>query len=173
MNRICGALAALAIGCGQSAGAVPLDEGGADASPGGDGSNVDAGDAAIAGLFAPASPSTYLVGQWPVAIVAGDFDADGKIDLAVSSIAAAPNGLAVLMGNGDGTFKPAASFPTGEGPASLAVADLDGDGRLDLVSADFGGTVSGLSRQGERHLSHPRELSGERLQLGSGGRLQR
>ncbi len=43
----------------------------------------------------------------------------------------------ILLGNGDGTFQVAAHFEAGYGPVWLAVADLNGDGRQDLVSANF------------------------------------
>jgi hypothetical protein len=42
-----------------------------------------------------------------------------------------------LLGNGDGTFQPAASFAAGRGPIFVAVADLDGDTVPDLVTANF------------------------------------
>jgi len=35
----------------------------------------------------------------------------------------------VLLGNGDGTFRPALSFDVGAGPSSVAVGDFNGDGR--------------------------------------------
>ena len=44
----------------------------------------------------------------------------------------------MLLGNGDGTFQAARSFPAGEGPTALAVADFNGDGRLDVAVADGG-----------------------------------
>ncbi len=47
----------------------------------------------------------------------------------------------MLLGNGDGTFQPAASFAGGGAPTSVVAADLDGDGFRDLASAD-GGNVS-------------------------------
>lgn len=73
-------------------------------------------------------------------VAVGDFDGDGKADLAVGS---APSSwsysVAILLGNGDGTFKSATSFPTVHDPASLAVADFDADGRADLLVAGLGG----------------------------------
>ena len=44
----------------------------------------------------------------------------------------------MLLGNGDGTFQAARSFPAGDGPIALAVADFNGDGRLDVAVADSG-----------------------------------
>jgi hypothetical protein len=49
----------------------------------------------------------------------------------------------VLLGHGDGTFAAALEYPAGLGPSALATADLNGDGRPDLVVADrTGNTVS-------------------------------
>ncbi|MCH8149419.1 MAG: VCBS repeat-containing protein, partial [Planctomycetes bacterium] len=45
--------------------------------------------------------------------------------------------IGVLLGNGDGSFQAAVSFAAGESPRSVAVADLDGDSVLDLVTANF------------------------------------
>jgi len=46
------------------------------------------------------------------------------------------NTVSVLRGNGDGTFQPQVTYAVGTGPHSLRAGDLNGDGRLDLVSAN-------------------------------------
>src|SRR5262249_18489405 len=62
----------------------------------------------------------------------GDFNGDGKLDLAFNS-AQADGPVAVVLGNGDGTFGTAQTFAVnGEGVA-IAVADLNADGKSDLV----------------------------------------
>ena len=54
--------------------------------------------------------------------------------------------LSVLLGNGDGTFKPAVAYPTGPNPFSLAVGDFKGDGKLDLaVTSDCNPTCGGFA----------------------------
>src|SRR5262249_30950137 len=71
------------------------------------------------------------------AIVAGDFNGDGKLDLALTD--GTNNTVVVLMGNGDGTFRCPAEYPVGQGPASLVVGDFTGDGKPDLAVSDSGG----------------------------------
>jgi hypothetical protein len=75
-------------------------------------------------------------GQW---IAVGDVNSDGKPDLL--SVASQSIGIVdVLLGNGDGTFKPAITYPTGgEFARSVAVADVNGDGKPDLVVANLSG----------------------------------
>jgi hypothetical protein len=74
--------------------------------------------------------------QNPIAIAVGDFNGDGKLDLAVSAFY---NGkIAVLLGNGDGTFDDAAYYDVGgnETTGYIVAADLRGEGVLDLVVTD-------------------------------------
>jgi hypothetical protein len=82
---------------------------------------------------ASASPATDID---PYAIVAGDFNGDGKIDLAVANFKG--EDVTVLLGNGDGTFTATAKSPaTGNGPYSIAFGDFNGDGIPDLVTANY------------------------------------
>lgn len=71
-------------------------------------------------------------------LAAADIDGDGNTDLVVAnycSPSACPNGAVnVLLGNGDGSFRPAITYGTGgSGTDSVAVADVNSDGRADLV----------------------------------------
>jgi hypothetical protein len=72
-------------------------------------------------------------------ITAADLDGDGHTDLAI--VGYLERLVRILPGRGDGTFASPIDLPTGQGPYSLSVGDLDRDGRLDLVTAnlrDFG-----------------------------------
>ncbi|MGH9708808.1 MAG: FG-GAP-like repeat-containing protein [Candidatus Acidiferrales bacterium] len=70
-------------------------------------------------------------GAPPQSIVAGDFNGDGKIDIAVTETYF----VAVYLGNGDGTFGTALNcgFPSFTAPPILAVADVNNDGLIDLA----------------------------------------
>lgn len=79
-------------------------------------------------------------GSGPYSIAVGDFDRDGKTDVAVTD-----EFLTVLRSNGDGTFKtPVAPMAVLNTSTDLKVSDFNGDGKLDLVSA---GVFSGNNLQ--------------------------
>jgi hypothetical protein len=79
----------------------------------------------------------------PGAVASGDINADGRLDLvAVASYSDSRSVASVVLGNGDGTFGAVADFPTGNSPASVAIGDLNGDGKPDLVTANSGITSS-------------------------------
>jgi hypothetical protein len=85
---------------------------------------------------------------------AADLNADGKLDLIVVNANASqrPNAdnVSVLLGNGDGTFRGRVDYATGTNPFSVAAADFDRDGKLDLAIANKGGsTVSLLIGNGD------------------------
>src|SRR5205814_4244629 len=67
------------------------------------------------------------------------------------------NTVSVLLGNGDGTFQPAVNSDTGAGPLSVAVGDFDGDGKLDLATANLG-DVSVLLGNGDGTFGAPASI---------------
>lgn len=75
-------------------------------------------------------------------IVAGDFNHDGKLDIAVSD--SANNSVHVLAGNGDGTFTAIGSYSTGAGtaPSGIVVADFNNDGNLDVATSNAGNNTA-------------------------------
>lgn len=91
------------------------------------------GFAACPTLFAQfETRSGFATGLTPLYVVAADFNGDGKMDLAVASVAATIE-VQVFLGNGDGTFAPPAAYEVGSGTGPLAAADLNHDGKIDLV----------------------------------------
>jgi hypothetical protein len=90
----------------------------------------------------------YAVGANPIAIVAADFNGDGKLDLGV--VNSSDNSISILIGNGDGTFQNQAVSAVGTNPDSIAAGDLNGDGKTDLVVANFNDdTISVLLGNGD------------------------
>jgi hypothetical protein len=81
-------------------------------------------------------------GKNPTALVTGLFNNDTIPDIAVANYGTHPTGgdfgnVAVLIGRGDGTFHPAVPYTVGFGPISIASGDFNGDGFIDLVTANF------------------------------------
>ena len=85
----------------------------------------------------------FATGSHPYVAVA-DANGDGKGDLI--TVDRWSDGASVLIGNGNGTFQARQSFSTGagSGPIWVSVGDMDGDGKLDLVTADYGTSTVGV-----------------------------
>jgi|HubBroStandDraft_6_1064221.scaffolds.fasta_scaffold00121_33 hypothetical protein len=95
--------------------------------------------AAQAGQFLVALQ--YPTGTNPQAVAVGDFNGDGNLDLAIAN--STSNTISVLLGKGDGTFRPKVDYATGSTPADIAVGDFNGDGHLDIaVTNSASNTVS-------------------------------
>jgi hypothetical protein len=70
----------------------------------------------------------------PNFLAVGDFNGDGKPDLAMGTAA----GVAILPGNGDGSFGAAANYTVGNGAFAVALGDFNGDGKLDVAASCVG-----------------------------------
>jgi hypothetical protein len=81
----------------------------------------------------------FTTGFGPQAVAIGDLDGDGKADLAISN-AGGPS-VSLLRNksvSGSISFASRVDFTTGSAPLSVAIGDLDGDGKADLAVANFG-----------------------------------
>lgn len=102
----------------------------------------------------------YAAQEKPISIAIGDFNRDGTPDLAVANecgssstcSASALGSVSILLGKGDGTFQPQVAYSTDTFPFSVTTTDVNGDDRLDLVTANagsFANTISILVGRGD------------------------
>lgn len=85
--------------------------------------------------FRAPNPSSVSVGSLPESAVIADFNGDGKMDIATSI--SLDDKVAVLVGNGDGTFMPAQTFDVDIGPFGIVTADFNRDQKPDLASTNI------------------------------------
>ena len=86
------------------------------------------------GLGTFAAPALFPTGSGPVHLAAGDFNRDGKIDIAVAIYSGGSgNTVSLLYGNGAGSFSNGPNVTVGNGPHTMAAADLNNDGFTDLA----------------------------------------
>lgn len=132
------------------------------------------------GTFKPAV--TYSSGGYDATSVAlGDLNGDGHLDIVASDVCLnldkckyglGPGGLGVLIGKGDGTFQPVVSYTTGGlWATSVAVGDVNDDGKLDIVvgnlcgatdrfgDCNLGGTVGVLPGNGDGTFRDPKKYN--------------
>src|SRR5262249_31221674 len=90
-------------------------------------------------------PTIYPAGGGDNGVAVGDFNGDGMLDVAVTASGGYDDDVRLFLGNGDGTFRAGQIASAGSGPYYITAADLNGDGHLDLVTANtYVDTVSVL-----------------------------
>jgi hypothetical protein len=111
------------------------------------------------GTFAPGPRLDAGVGAYQA--VVRDFDGDGHPDLAVNNRGTnfpcdfCDGDLSIWFGNAAGTFDPQPHMSAGGSPLLLAAADIDRDGRVDLVTANSSFDLSVLLNHGDRTFADP------------------
>jgi hypothetical protein len=92
------------------------------------------------GNFSAPTNLNFAAGTAPSTVAVGDFNRDGKQDLAVANIGIYPdyNGsVSILLGDGTGNFSSPTNFAIGDGSYSVAVGDFNGDGKQDLAVGNY------------------------------------
>lgn len=93
------------------------------------------------GGFSP--PVTHALPEGSRGLEAVDLDGDGDVDLLATLFGAGWNGTTVALFDnpGDGAFGPPQQIEVGKAPVGIAVADVDGEGNLDIVVAHQGSSL--------------------------------
>jgi len=108
---------------------------------------------------------TYPIGSFESAMgmTVGDFNGDGKLDLAVSLNS--DSSVAIFLGNGDGTLQKPVEYAVTASPLTIVTADINGDGKLDLVvegatvgpEAAFSVLIGNGDGTFQKHVDYPLE----------------
>ena len=114
----------------------------------------------------PADPGTYLppaiynVPGNPLAVTVGDFNGDGNLDLAVVGSGFKVRGINILMGNGDGTFGPAVTYPGPFFADAIAAGTFTNSGHEDLIVGSFDGPLEYFQGNGDGTFATPVNIPG-------------
>jgi hypothetical protein len=82
------------------------------------------------------APRSYPTGSEPGSVAIGDLNGDGRPELVTANGLYETNTVSVLANRGDGTFRAKRDYATGLGPESVAIGDLNGDGKPELVTSN-------------------------------------
>jgi len=113
--------------------------------------NTSTSGSVVAGSFA--DKVDFTTGSGSISVALGDLDGDGKPDLAVANLGSPT--VSVLRNTSTigsivaGSFAAKVDFTTGTNPRSVAIGDLDGDGKPDLAVANFNSTTVSLLRNAD------------------------
>ncbi|CAA9523461.1 MAG: hypothetical protein AVDCRST_MAG45-2655 [uncultured Solirubrobacterales bacterium] len=77
---------------------------------------------------------SHPAGDLPYSVETADLNGDRVLDIVTPNTVS--HDVSVLLGRGDGSFRPAVNFPAGKGPRTAVTTDLDEDGRIDLAVSD-------------------------------------
>lgn len=149
------------------AGQIALGDFNADGVPdavvSNNGDSVSVFMAASAGVFA--TPTVYAVPGQTLDVAVGDLDGNGSKDIVsvATPVGGGPGGIGLLLNNGTGTFGATTSLTSvGNGLTSVALADTNRDGLLDIVVPWWGSNQGGIEvflNQGNAAFSAPRRYS--------------
>lgn len=108
-------------------------------------------------------PTLFAAGSNPRALAAGDFNRDGKLDLAVANSDFHTAALKIYQGNGDGTFAPGQNYFGGNFVDGVAVGDFNGDGIPDLAAVSFTSDLRVYPGNGDGTFAPPQNFPGGRF----------
>jgi len=100
------------------------------------------------GTFQP-TPINSTTLYSPSATAVGDFNGDGKLDVAIAEQFGTISQVEIMLGNGDGTFSSSQTYPTNSFPTAITAADFRNDGKQDLAVACLYGATTILLGNGD------------------------
>ena len=93
--------------------------------------------------------SNNIITKWPGLAATADVDGDGKVDLIVPDYSSGSGtNVYVFTNNGNGVFSSNATYVVSKGPYGVIAVDINGDGKLDLISANIFSTLTVLTNNG-------------------------